>query len=197
MNTAVFQYYVKMKGYDHKRPKNPSKDYKSNEQDPGVSVEAPISGAMGSVARKVFGNKKPIEEDPPPPEPTPPANGGTNGQQSGVGGKFSRGIGCREARDFTQEIVELIEKFDESTYNKKLERLNAASGDKAINADSVTATIRKTQAIIRESTKFLSRLYNAESNNLWYRPFEKEELYTTLKPDYRQILKKKYRELMD
>lgn len=90
-----------------------------------------------------------------------------------------------------------MEKFDESTYNKQLGKLHASSGEKAINSDSVIETIRKTQAIIRESTKFLSRLYNAESNNLWYRPFEKEELYTTLKPDYRQILKKKYRELMD
>lgn len=58
-------------------------------------------------------------------------------------------------------------------------------------------TIRKTHETIRESTKFLSRLYNAERNNLWYREFEKDEIYTTLKPDYRQTLKKKYRELMD
>ena len=48
--------------------------------------------------------------------------------------------------------------------------------------------------MIRESKDFLSKLYNAENNNLWYKPFEKEEYYTTLKPDYRQILKKRYQD---
>ena len=48
--------------------------------------------------------------------------------------------------------------------------------------------------MIRESKDFLSRLYNAENNNLWYKPFEKDEYYTTLKPDYRQILKKRYQD---
>jgi hypothetical protein len=86
------------------------------------------------------------------------------------------------------------EKFDESTYNKKMEKIKAFVGDKSINADSVVLTVRKSQGVVRESNEFLSKLYNAENNNLWYKPYEKEEIYTTISPDYRQILRKKYGE---
>lgn len=63
-----------------------------------------------------------------------------------------------------------------------------------MNADSVVVTIRKAQKAIRESNRFLSKLYNAPNNNLWYRPIETEELYTTIEPDYRQVLRKQYGE---
>ena len=63
-----------------------------------------------------------------------------------------------------------------------------------MNADEVINTVRGTSGVIRESSEFLSKLYNAEKNNLWYKPIETDEIYTTLKPDYRQTLKKRYGE---
>ena len=56
----------------------------------------------------------------------------------------------------------------------------------------MVSIIRKTQTTIRNASKFLSKLYNAESNNLWYKPYAKEEYYTTMKPNQIQILRKKY-----
>lgn len=38
---------------------------------------------------------------------------------------------------------EEIERFDESTYNKRLEEIKSFFGDKQINADSVMLTVRK------------------------------------------------------
>ncbi len=55
----------------------------------------------------------------------------------------------------------------------------------AHDADSVVMTVRRCQGVIRESKTFLGKLYDAKNNNMWYRPFAKEEIYTTLKPDYR------------
>lgn len=52
--------------------------------------------------------------------------------------------------------------------------------------------IRKTNRVIRESNDFLEKLYDAENNNLWYREFPKDEYYTTLQPNYQQILRKRY-----
>jgi len=54
--------------------------------------------------------------------------------------------------------------------------------------------IRRAQHQIDDANRFLRKLYDADNNNLWYRPFEKEEIYTTMKPDYRQLLKRKYGE---
>lgn len=53
-------------------------------------------------------------------------------------------------------------------------------------------TIRKTQSTIDDATEFLTKLYGADKASLWYRPYEDDELYTDIEPDYRQILKKKY-----
>ena len=110
-------------------------------------------------------------------------------------GVFSKAIARVVDEDGEANVVSEAsekEKFEESTYNKKIQRLKSSQGDKAIDADSVIDTIRSAQHAVRESNKFLSKLYNAPSNNLWYRPFEKEELYTTMLPDYRQTLKKQY-----
>ena len=101
------------------------------------------------------------------------------------------------AKEFTRAVTQLVdesEKFDESTYNKRLERLKSQFGEEAIDAESVIQTVRNTSAVIRESNGFLSKLYNAENNNLWYKPIESDEIYTTMKPDYRQMLKKRYGE---
>ena len=93
------------------------------------------------------------------------------------------------AKAFTRAASELadeyVEKFDESTYNKRLERLKSSLGDQAMNADSVVLTIRKATRTVRDASDFLSRLYNAPATNLWYRPDESEEIYTTITPDYR------------
>ena len=98
--------------------------------------------------------------------------------------------------DGTEEIPE---RFEESTYNKRLAKIKSQFGDLAVNSDSVIATIRKSQKTIKESTKFLSKLYNANSENvgLWYKDDETEELYTTISPDYRKQLRKKYRKTID
>ena len=89
-------------------------------------------------------------------------------------------------------LLDYIEKFDESTYNKKLEKLKSSLGDETINADSAVLTVVDAQKTIRSSNKFLEKLYNAQDNNLWYKPFEQEELYTTINPDYRLVLRKRY-----
>lgn len=67
-------------------------------------------------------------------------------------------------------------------------------GDTTINADSAVAEIQFAQKTIRETTQFLSKLYNAENNNLWWKPFEKEQLYYTITPDARVVLRQRYGE---
>ena len=94
------------------------------------------------------------------------------------------------AIEFTDE--DLVEKFDEATYNKQLQKLKSSLGDVSSTSDSAVLTIRKANDSVLKSRKFLSKLYNAENNNLWYKPFEKEEYYTSLKPDYSQVLRKQY-----
>ena len=85
-----------------------------------------------------------------------------------------------------------METFEESTYNKKLERIKSYLGDRAMNAESVIQTVRNANRVTRLADRFLGKLYNAESGNLWYRPFEQDEIYTTIDADYRQILRKQY-----
>ena len=82
-----------------------------------------------------------------------------------------------------------IEKFNEATYNKKLQKLRTSLGDVPINADSAVLEIQNAQRTIRETTQFLSKLYNAENNNLWWKPFERENLYYTITPDSRLVLR--------
>lgn len=50
--------------------------------------------------------------------------------------------------------------------------------------------------MVKEISVFLAKLYNAPDNNLWYREDPKDELYTTLKPDYRKMLRNKYQSKM-
>ena len=40
----------------------------------------------------------------------------------------------------------------------------------------------------------MSKLYNAENNNLWWKPFEREKLYYTITPDARVVLRQRYGE---
>lgn len=86
------------------------------------------------------------------------------------------------------------EKFEEYTYNKRLGKLNSQHGDQTLTSESALIAVRKAQHSIDESNALLSKLYNAPAANLWYRPYSEEELYTSIKSDYRQTLKKQYQE---
>lgn len=92
----------------------------------------------------------------------------------------------------SDDFSKITEKFDEDTYNKKLGKLRTDIGDQAVNSESAVLTIKKAQSTVRETSEFLAKLYNAPENKLWYREEPKEEIYTTLKPDYRKMLRDKY-----
>lgn len=62
-----------------------------------------------------------------------------------------------------------IEKFDESTYNKRLERLKPYIGDENIKSESAILAVKQSTATIRESKDFLERLYGAEDGKTWWR----------------------------
>ena len=127
-----------------------------------------------------------------------------------VGGKPSGGksrtLDYRNARPITdmtmgeimesEDFDEFTEKFNEATYNKKLGKLRTDIGDQAVNSESAVATIKKAQSTVRDISAFLAKLYNAPDNKLWYREDPKEELYTTLKPDYRKMLRNRYQSKM-
>ena len=49
-----------------------------------------------------------------------------------------------------------------------------------MNSEFAVATIRKSQSMVREISEFLSILYNAPENNLWYREEPRDEIYTTM-----------------
>ena len=96
----------------------------------------------------------------------------------------------------SKELDDFANKFAEATYNKKLGKLRTDIGDQAVNSEGAVATIRKAQSTVKEISAFLAKLYNAPDNNLWYREDPKDELYTTLKPDYRKMLRDKYQSKM-
>ena len=101
-----------------------------------------------------------------------------------------------DMEEISEEFEKIKEKFDEATYNKKLGKLRTEVGDQAVNSESAVLTIKKAQSTVRETSEFLAKLYNAPDNNLWYREDPKEELYTTMKPDYRKMLRNKYQAKM-
>ena len=96
----------------------------------------------------------------------------------------------------SKELDDFANKFAEATYNKKLGKLRTDIGDQAVNSEGAVATIRKAQSTVKEISAFLAKLYNAPDNNLWYREDPKDELYTTMKPDYRKMLRDKYQSKM-
>ena len=197
LNTSIFQYYVEMVDYDRvgkEEEKEPDDKKKEGDNTMGGDVVEGLAGKLvGQIAAA-------------PAEPSDLSNQKKGGEGEGDGenkdagvlrslAKMSTSPSDREnVKRATEELVDSIETFDESTYNKKLEKFKSSMGDQAINADSVVLTIRNTQRTIRETNEFLSKLYNANNNNLWYKTYPDEELYTTYKPDYRQQLKKKYGE---
>ena len=198
MNTAVFQYYVEMTSYDYGKDESfgPGQESKDNIGDMIANSDAvkgltnALGGGDGAVGSAVSTVASAV------------AGGGSTG---GIGKSFqppaTRGaksiVDMRmgeilESRDFE----EITEKFDEATYNKKLGKLRTDVGDQAVNSESAVATIKKAQATVRETSEFLAKLYNAPDNKLWYKEDPKEGLYTTLKPDYRKMLRDKYQAKM-
>ena len=172
MNTAVFQYYVKMVGYDGYAKGNTGGDSTK-------SLAAEIEEKYVNLPGKTWKQQEEEEKNKDANDPT------AQGAKRGIREQFKRA---------TTDLVDGVETFNESTYNKKLERLRSQFGDKAINADSVVLTIKKSQGVIRESNEFLAKLYNANSNNLWYKDDVRDEIYTTIEPDYRKVLKKQYQQ---
>lgn len=165
LNTSIFQYYVKMTPYSNPGAQPPGAESK----DDGFEKLGEFSKSLMGGGNQKTGNA-----------PTP--NGGST--------KKSRKMNGMRAIESTEE--DLVEKFDEATYNKQLQKLKSSLGDVSSTSDSAVLTIRKANDNVLKSRKFLSKLYNAENNNLWYKPFEKEEYYTSLKPDYSQSLRKQY-----
>lgn len=89
----------------------------------------------------------------------------------------TKGYGRALARDddsnydeWNEKAKKWVEKFDESTYNKRIGKFCPNTGDKNIVSDTVIEIVRESGDIVQESTKFLDRLYGAESGNVWYRP---------------------------
>ena len=165
LNTSIFQYYVKMTPYS-----NPGA------QPPGAESKDDGFEKLGEFSKSLMGGGNQSTGSAPQ---TP--NGGSTKNSRKMNGM---------AIEFTEE--DLVEKFDEATYNKQLQKLKSSLGDVSSTSDSAVLTIRKANDSVLKSKKFLSKLYNAENNNLWYKPFEKEEYYTSLKPDYSQALRKQY-----
>lgn len=207
MNTAVFQYYVEMTGYDYdyeddKDKKPEDVQFKDNSfgpggvsQNPGIQIMQEFAGNMGQVTDTNNSTGTP-----------PPDQGQSSDTPTTSGGKYRNYVATRGAKSImdmrmgdildSADFQEISEKFSEATYNKRLGKLRTDIGDQATNSDSAVATIRKAQATVRETSAFLAKLYNAPDNNLWYREDPKEELYTTLKPDYRKMLRNKYQAKM-
>ena len=164
MNTAVFQYYVKMSGYDS-----------------GPFDESGVSGGPGELD-----NNHVVEQFRNSKEGKAAIVKLETGINSILGtGEAKRALSSRSMKslasmrfgeildsdnELSEDINEFTEKFDEATYNKKLGKLRSDVGDETINSESVVSTIRKTQATIRDLGGFLAKLYNAKDSNLWYMP---------------------------
>ena len=187
MNTSVFQYYVKMTGYDDGGSLQPGDTSKDNIAD--MIADSPIvKSAAEKMGQMVGGAVSAVKSAVTP--------GGADKQTIATrGAKSLVDMRMGEILD-SDDFEEITERFDEATYNKRLGKLRTEVGDQAVNSESAVATIRKAQATVREASEFLAKLYNAPDNNLWYREDPKEQIYTTLKPDYRKMLRDKYQAKM-
>lgn len=173
MNTAVFQYYVKMVGYsDGIQP--------GAQEDGAISTEAILTGEVQQKfkAAEVYKEDMP-EENTNSQQQQATTNGVTRGSQS-------------EIVD-SDELNRFIETFEESTYNKTIGKLNTNQGEQSTTSQGVVEIVKKSQATIGDSQRFLDKLYNSSDSALWYRPDPNEELQTTFKPDYRKQLQDRYK----
>lgn len=186
MNTAVFQYYVKMTGYD-----GGPFDSSGVKGGPGESSQDSVFDQIASMksladkVERVFGRGGRTEATAPTTEEAKRNYVSVRGEKSIVDMRMGEIL---DSDDFEK----ITEKFDEATYNKKLGKLRTDIGDQAVNSESAVLTIKKSQSTVREASAFLAKLYNAPDENLWYKEDPKEQLYTTLKPDYRKMLRDKY-----
>ena len=197
LNTSVFQYYVKMTGYENYG--DTPKPKKEGEPDEPTEAEKKADALLDNPSVKNAKTHDQLKQEEAEKTPSQDSGepaalempGGTGQQQTPHDAKRS------VARSFARAVQavaedDTVETFNESTYNKKLEKLRSRFGDQAINSDSVVMTVKKTQGVIRQSNEFLSKLYNANKNNLWYKEDVTDEIYTTFEPDHRKMLRKKY-----
>ena len=84
-----------------------------------------------------------------------PANPGAAAGKQDPNAKSARPL-LSYAR-IAQDVDSAIEKFDESTYNKKLERIKSYLGDRAMNAESVIQTVRNANRVTRLADRFLGK----------------------------------------
>lgn len=116
MNTAVFQYYVKMTGYDDGGSLQPGD--KSNDD---VMSRIGNSDAMKSLSNKVG---QMVGEN----------SSGSSGGASTSSGRLARGTKSIETMRMgdildSEDFEEFTERFNEATYNKKLGKLRTDIGD--------------------------------------------------------------------
>ena len=179
MNTAVFQYYVKMTGYDGYKSDNPGDTSKDSIADQTLE----LMKGFTDKAEQAFQSSK-----------SSTSTGGTEASHGVVATRGAKAIESMRMGEIldSEDFEEITQKFDEATYNKKLGKLRTDIGDQAVNSESAVLAIRKAQSTVNEIGDFLTRLYNAPDENMWYMEDPKDEIYTTLKPDYRKMLRDKY-----
>ena len=165
MNNAVFQYYVKMTAYNEYG--DSATQETGGDNPPSLTDEATLQNtAQPHDASDVKGFSREV---------------------AGI-------LDAMQKEGENNDEDNPIEKFNEATYNKRLEKIRTRFGDLGINTDSTIDTVKKAYGLILESNRFFNKLYNAKDNMMWYRPYEKEEIYTTMQPDFRQELRKRYGE---
>jgi len=89
-----------------------------------------------------------------------------------------------------------VETFEEATYNKQIGKLKTNQGEQSTTSQGVVEIVKKSQATIGESQRFLDKMHNASDSALWYEPDPSEVLQTTFKPDYRSQLQRRYQSKM-
>lgn len=189
MNSSVFQYYVKMTGYEGYGKDEGGKESRLQpDLTPYKNLfKNPADSTAGDVATPGSGTNEQSAAS------TVPSTNSTTNPTNPTTRMFSKAVSdLMDDMDNEDDTQNVQENFLEATYNKRLERIKSQFGDLAVNTDSVVNTMRKSKRTVRETKKLLKRLYNAESNNLWYKTPATDELYTTIEPDYRQILVKQY-----
>lgn len=197
MNTAVFQYYVEMSGYDELAKPASQQKFNKSDEEAAAQEQSQMNNIQSKDGKNPVADADALDDSE---SLSPPSNGNTTtpppaspGKKSALNARSTKAAFARAVDD----LLDSVESFDESTYNKRLTRLKTQLGEEAVNADSVVLTIRSAQGHIREANELLGKLYGAKDSNLWYKPYVLDEIYTTLEPDPRQMLRKQYREKLD
>ena len=186
MNTAVFQYYVKMTGYDDGGSLQPG-DKSNDDVMSRLGNSDAVKGLADKVGQLMGGGSEGGD--------VASSSEGKSTSSATRGAKSIENMRMGDILD-SKDFDYFANRFAEATYNKKLGKLRTDIGDQAVNSEGAVASIRKAQSTVKDISAFLSKLYNAPDNNLWYREDPMDELYTTLKPDYRKMLRSKYQSKM-